>query len=174
MPFLPASSRAPMVAHVACADGFYWALSRTSRRGGFPCATVEARSLSVAQVAATYEGDAQTRAEALAGLREGERLALYPRACAGCGQDHSINAASLVRAWRSISASARIACQGLAVGAYLKIAAVRGDTPDQTAELQVLAAMAAGMRGARSVAAPPRSGPGLASTAPASPLRRSA
>lgn len=139
MPYLPLSHPAPSVPHVVCKDGFYWGDRRASG-SPFPCRTVELRALLVTQVAATYEGDAQSRAEALAGLTEGQRAQLYPSACV-CGRSHWANVANLVRAWSQIAPSAREACVGLAADAYIRIAAVRGGP-----EAQISAAAVAGMR----------------------------
>ncbi len=144
MPSLPPHGPPPTVPHIVCKDGFYWALGRT-RRGPFPCKTAELRTRTVVEVAATYEGDAQSRAQALAELTEGERLLLYPQSCI-CGQNHLTNVANLVRAWQSIDAGVRPACGALATQSYIKIAAVRGDTPEDTARAQALAASSAALR----------------------------
>lgn len=146
MPFSPLANGPPSVPHVVCRDGYYWAHGRTARGAGFPCAKVEARALTVAQVAATYEGDAQSRAAALASLTDGTRLALYPAKC-DCGRDHAINVANLVRAYRTIAVSARPACVGLASHTYLKVAAIKANTPDETAQAQAMAAIAGRMGG---------------------------
>jgi hypothetical protein len=140
MPFVGLSEPVPSVPVVICRDGYYWSGSRTRRRQGFPCATVEVRSLTVDQVAATYEGEAQQRAAALAALTDGQRVALYPSRCPECEQNHAINVANLLRAWSAIHPAAREACARLPTQAYIAVAAVRGDTPEETARLQVLEA----------------------------------
>lgn len=146
MPYLPLSHPAPSVPHVVCRDGYYWGDRRASG-SPFPCRVVELRALTVQQVSGTYEGDAQSRAQALSGLTEGQRAALYPTACA-CGRNHWVNPANLVRAWGNIAPGARPACAGLAADAYIRIGAVgRTEMGEQgRQEAQVLAASAAGMR----------------------------
>ncbi len=156
MPSSPLSSR-PQLPHVVCKDGCFWALGRTTR-GPFPCRTVEVRSLSVQQVQATYEGDAQSRAEQLAALTPGERAALYPSSCS-CGQNHWTAAANLVRAWSQIDEGVRPACSGLSTKSYLAIGAIRHTDPLEAARAQGLAASAAAANGAPGIPGerPPRS-----------------
>lgn len=142
MPYLPLSQPAPSIGHVVCRDGYYWGDRRASG-SAFPCGVVELRGLSIEQVSATYEGDAQSRAEALTRLTEGQRAALYPVACRVCGRNHWSNPANLVRAWSAIDPAARAACVGLAADAYIRIGGMRGGLDEQ-----VHAALVAGMRSA--------------------------
>ena len=146
MPFADLREGPPSVPSVGCRDGYYWSGNRTNRKVQFPCAYVEVRALSIVQVAATYEGDAQSRARALAALTDGQRLTLYPAQCPGCGQDHAKNAANLLRAWRAIHPDAREACATVPIKDYFRIAACRGATPSETLEAQLLAAAQSAFR----------------------------
>lgn len=141
MPYVRLEDGRPTHACVGCRDGYYWGDPRTTRKGLFPCANIELRSVTVAVVAATYEGAAQSRAEALCLLTEAQRALLYPAACPACGRNHAINTGSLVRAYRQIVPELRKLCTDLPIQDYLRLAAVRGARPEEVhaAQLQFLA-----------------------------------
>lgn len=139
MPGISFPAEPPATPHLICCDGYYVHPTRPACVEGYT-------ALPLARVLAAFEGRPLARAEAVASLTQGQRLALFRRACPVCPRDHHKAAENLARAWGQLAPGAREAAAELGTADLLRLVRVQGRTPEETATLQILAAAAARLK----------------------------